>query len=256
VSKRRLIKMKILIDPGHGGSEVGCSGFGKLEKNLNLIYARALSIELKNYMDVNVIMIRNDDSEISINERARIINLEKPDLCLSCHLNACNGEARGTETIYSISAEKTIVDLAKKIASNISSNLKIPLRRSFSRKSGNWDYYGVIRAWPKTIIIEPLFLDNKQDAMIVFENNWYLNLAKIISDTIARHYKLVLSKVGKVYNVTSSLNVRSGPTINFKIIGSLKNDSIVKIYSSENNFYKISFGTGFGYVSKDYIKIL
>ena len=250
--------MKILIDPGHGGNESGCCGFGKLEKDLNLKYALSLKDELSKYIDTNIKMTRTTDIDLGINERIKIISLENPDLIVSCHLNEFDEKSRGTETIHSIFAKQVIINLATELAKNISNGINVPFRRVFSQKSekGNWDYFGVIRASPKTIIIEPLFLDNKQDSIFIFENDWNLKLSKIILETIARHYKLQPSKQGKVFNVTSNLNVRSGSSINFKIIGNLKNDSIVKIYSLENNFYKISFGTGFGYVSKDYIKII
>ena len=158
--------MKIIIDIGHGGSDNGCNGFGKIEKNLNLQYGLALRDKLSKCKNVKVLVTRSSDIDVSLNARAKIFNLEKPDLVLSCHLNAFNGSARGTETIYSINADKKIVELAYNLGKNISNNLKIPLRRTFSRKSDKTglDYYSVIRNCKNTIILEPFFLDNKQDA--------------------------------------------------------------------------------------------
>ena len=65
-----------------------------------------------------------------------------------------------------------------------------------------------------------------------------------------------MAKSGKVINVTSNLNVRSDSSTSSNIIGSLAASAFVTIVAKKDNFYKICYGTGFGYVSKDYIQIV
>lgn len=52
----------------------------------------------------------------------------------------------------------------------------------------------------------------------------------------------------------TSLNVRSGPGTNYNILGKLKNNTKVTIAAKcSNSWLKIKYGTGYGYVSGDYI---
>ncbi len=56
-------------------------------------------------------------------------------------------------------------------------------------------------------------------------------------------------------NVDDELNVREGPGTTYKRIGVLKPNVSVNIYSEKTNgWYKIGYGTGYGYVSGDYLK--
>ena len=60
-------------------------------------------------------------------------------------------------------------------------------------------------------------------------------------------------KTGKV--TASTLNVRSGVGTSYKVIGSLKNGSTVTIVETKNGWHKIKYGSSYGYVSSNYIKI-
>lgn len=66
-----------------------------------------------------------------------------------------------------------------------------------------------------------------------------------------------IGKKGKVINVSSMLNVRSGPSTSNNIITYLKNGDEVQVVSEINGWYNISFGSGkTGYVSKTYISLV
>ena len=53
----------------------------------------------------------------------------------------------------------------------------------------------------------------------------------------------------------TSLNVRSGAGTSFSKIGSLSKGSTVQIEeTTSNGWYKIKYGTKYGYISKDYVK--
>ena len=62
------------------------------------------------------------------------------------------------------------------------------------------------------------------------------------------------SKTGVVYNA-SSLNVRNGAGTSYAKIGSLNEGAKVEILSESNGWYKIKYGSGYGYISADYVKI-
>ena len=55
--------------------------------------------------------------------------------------------------------------------------------------------------------------------------------------------------------VSDSLNVRIGAGTSYSVIGSLKNGTSVEIVETSGNWYKIKYGNGYGYVSKDYITL-
>ena len=79
----------IVIDPGHGGVDTGArGGRGAEEKTLTLDVARRLRTLLEMRLGVRVILTREDDLAISLDERAALANNSKADLFLSLHMNA------------------------------------------------------------------------------------------------------------------------------------------------------------------------
>ena len=64
----------------------------------------------------------------------------------------------------------------------------------------------------------------------------------------------VTEKDGTV-DATDGLRVREGAGTNTKILGVLTHGSAVKIVDTNGSWYKIKYGSGYGYVHKDYIKI-
>lgn len=188
--------MKICIDPGHGGKDPGCSGFDKIEKFINLEYATLLKNELLKYKDVEIIMTRKGDIYLGLNERCVIANNNDCDLFISCHVNACDKTARGTEVIYGVNSIQLFIDFCNRLGKQLSSNLGIPFRRAFSRPAtnGKGDYYTVIHNTNmKAIIVEALFLDNKEDNA---KYNPYI-ISQTIAKCVADHYCLKLNAVNQ-----------------------------------------------------------
>ena len=88
----------ILLDPGHGGQDLGAKGKKFLEKDLNLALAKAIAEELKQ-RGFQVRMTRNNDRFLSLDERGKMANRQNADLFLSIHHNAgANPASCGAET--------------------------------------------------------------------------------------------------------------------------------------------------------------
>lgn len=106
----------IVLDPGHGGKEVGAVGAnGLFEKDATLAICRKLSSLLSSRLNTRVVLTRNDDSVVPLDQRTAIANQYKADLFLSVHLNASvQRGARGSET-YFLSLEASD-DLARNAA--------------------------------------------------------------------------------------------------------------------------------------------
>ena len=96
-------KLKVVIDAGHGGWDLGTVGRGGLlEKNLVLEVAQNLGKLLESRLGCEVVFTRKDDNYVSLEERAEIANHSQADLFLSVHANYSSlTSARGVETYYS-----------------------------------------------------------------------------------------------------------------------------------------------------------
>jgi N-acetylmuramoyl-L-alanine amidase len=92
----------IVIDPGHGGDEVGARGpGGTYEKDIALSIARKLRAELVNSRGLQVFLTRDRDVEVSLDERTAIANNYKADVFVSIHANASRARgARGSEVYF------------------------------------------------------------------------------------------------------------------------------------------------------------
>jgi N-acetylmuramoyl-L-alanine amidase len=94
--------LTIVIDPGHGGSETGAVGPGGLEeKDVTLQIARRLAATLPKTLACRVLLTRDSDTVISLDDRTSMANRERADLFLSIHANSSRAPgARGSETYY------------------------------------------------------------------------------------------------------------------------------------------------------------
>jgi N-acetylmuramoyl-L-alanine amidase len=92
---------KIVIDPGHGGKDPGASAFGLKEKYIVLNIAKKLAPILEEKTAAKVILTRNKDVFISLEERTAIANTNEADLFISLHINAHpSPKVHGLETYY------------------------------------------------------------------------------------------------------------------------------------------------------------
>lgn len=104
----------LVLDPGHGGNDLG-TGVGALyEKDISLIYALALKAKLAEEIpDLKVLLTREEDRFVSLADRAHYANSKKAELFLSIHVNhAANGSIHGAET-FILSPEATDNDSKK-----------------------------------------------------------------------------------------------------------------------------------------------
>lgn len=104
----------VVIDPGHGGSDPGAISITKRhEKQFNLELGLKVQSLLTQLPDVDVIMTREDDTSLSLAERARIANDADADLFVSIHGNSINPPANpsGTETYYTRSDSSALAAL-------------------------------------------------------------------------------------------------------------------------------------------------
>jgi N-acetylmuramoyl-L-alanine amidase/putative methionine-R-sulfoxide reductase with GAF domain len=100
--RTHVAKLRIVVDAGHGGWDLGTVGRrGLLEKDLVLEIAQRLGKLLESRLGAEVILTRNDDNYIPLDERAEMANHSQADLFVSVHANYSDlPSARGVETYY------------------------------------------------------------------------------------------------------------------------------------------------------------
>jgi N-acetylmuramoyl-L-alanine amidase len=91
----------VVLDAGHGGTDAGARGAkGAVEKDLTLAVARKLKAALEMRLGVRVIMTRDDDRHVSLDDRSSLANNNKANLFVSLHANASlKPEVQGA-TVY------------------------------------------------------------------------------------------------------------------------------------------------------------
>ena len=103
----------IVIDPGHGGPDNGTQAGGSdlMEKNLVLTFALALRDRIAKSGKYRVVMTRDDDTFVPLDERVRIARGQSAALMVSIHADALargEGDAQGA-TIYTLSEKASDV---------------------------------------------------------------------------------------------------------------------------------------------------
>ncbi len=87
--RRRLI----VLDPGHGGQDPGAiSASGRYEKEITLNVARAVAQKLRATGRYRVLLTRETDKFIRLNERVSLARQREADLFLSIHADSLSGD--------------------------------------------------------------------------------------------------------------------------------------------------------------------
>jgi N-acetylmuramoyl-L-alanine amidase len=106
----------IAIDPGHGGIDGGAEGLnGTAEKSVTLAFALQLKAELAKQGAYNIVMTREDDRFLRLDDRVRIARQHAADLLISIHADTIGIKGIHGATVYTVSDEASD-DEAKALA--------------------------------------------------------------------------------------------------------------------------------------------
>ncbi|PID37020.1 MAG: N-acetylmuramoyl-L-alanine amidase [Rhodobacterales bacterium] len=110
LAPRRDGPLVIVLDPGHGGIDPGAEREGVRESDLMLRFARELKEVLLRSGRFDVVLTRDADVFVPLEERVRRARAARADVFLSLHADAlAQGRASGT-TVYTLAEEAS--DLA------------------------------------------------------------------------------------------------------------------------------------------------
>lgn len=224
---------RIVIDAGHGGHDPGAHGNGIVEKDLVLDIALRLQTLLQEQPGVEVILTRDSDAFIPLEERTAIANREGADLFLSIHANASTRkEARGLETYFlnfatnpeaeAVAARENatsnqgmghLTELVRAITLNnklaesreLAALVQTQMIRKLKPQNAAIRDLGVkqapfvvlIGAQMPSVLAEISFLTNKAEASLLKQNTYKNRIAQALCDAILK-YQTSLKKVTTV----------------------------------------------------------
>lgn len=185
-----LKKFKIALDAGHGGSDPGAVDLANIadndfiityEKNLNISITKKVAEKLK-AKGANIVLTRNLDEFVSLNERVEIANKAKVDLFISIHFNAGTSVASGIETF---TYDKSVNPISMKLANNVHSEItKVSgLQNRGLKKAG---FYVLKYTNMATILIELGFITNTPEELKVNNNEWQIKISDAIVQGIVK----------------------------------------------------------------------
>ena len=247
---------KVFIDPGHGGKDNGSSYNGYLEDNINLQISKKLASKLTNE-GIDVEISRNDDTYLSLRERAFMSNNSNADLFISIHQNASlNKNANGIETYYLKNHSKS---LANAIHQNVIDSTNANNRKV---KIGNFQ---VLRDNNKpSILLECGFISNPIERYKLSTSDYQEKLVNGVVNGVKEYLNISTSNntsstSNKDYSyryayVLNTVNVMSDRGKNFSVIGTLPQGTKVKVIDTKFDWHKIEYNGRYGYVSGVYVK--
>ena len=177
--KDKYSKYTVLLDPGHGGKPGSGYNWGGTtivndtlwEKDYNLDTTLYAAKQLSD-LGVNVVLTRNKDVYVALQDRTNLINKIKPDFAVSIHYNALTSKSNGTSAYYRYADRNG--GLTKTLAGNIVDSIidefgfyrEGILYRTYvdSATKKTLDYYHMIREskFP-TVLVECCYLSNVKD---------------------------------------------------------------------------------------------
>lgn len=180
----------VCLDAGHGGSDPGAVFEGRQEKDDNLAMVLAVrdALEAHGADNLTVLLTREDDTALELEERVAVANQNDATLFVSIHRNSGGGQ--GVETWISDEGHRPETDLATLIQANLKEAYITKDRgvKSGTASNPHASYYVVGNTKMPACLIELGFIDNQWDNMAL-DGNFDL-WAQAIADGILQMVKL------------------------------------------------------------------
>jgi stage II sporulation protein D len=178
---RLLANKKFVIDPGHGGKDKGNTCGEINEKDVNLTIALRLEKMLKD-LGADVTLVRNEDIDVPLGERVKLINKIRPEFCISIHQNSFMTPGVNGVEAYCYDKDGEAIKLGKIICENISREIGVKNR---GVKTG--DYYLLRESRVSTLILECMYMTGSIDSTKYREEN-YPTISRCIFEGICQYY--------------------------------------------------------------------
>ena len=101
----------IVLDPGHGGIDGGAEGLnGTVEKSVTLAFAKELKEKLSSNSAYKVVLTRDGDDFLRLDDRVRIARQQEADLFISIHADTIRFKGIRGATVYTVSDKASDAD--------------------------------------------------------------------------------------------------------------------------------------------------
>lgn len=178
-------ELLVVLDPGHGGMDEGCSRGGVLEKDVNLQIARMVRTKLQE-RGYQVLLTRDSDVGVTLEDRVRIAGAAGADIYVSIHQNASDAvKAKGIEVLYSMQNEG---DASQRLAKLIQ-KYAVQSTGAAKRVLLEEEELHVIRecAMP-SCLVETGFLSNATERTKLTDSDYQEQMAKGIASGIELYF--------------------------------------------------------------------
>lgn len=195
-------KYKIVIDPGHGGSDRANRGIGGyIEADGNLLFAGLLRRFLSD--DFDVVLTREKDVTLSLPTRGRMA--KGADMFISVHSDAGSTTASGVTVFDSVDLKNE--DIAKRVGQACADAMGIKFRGTKEKESTNYpgeDYYTVIDTaqdigCPCVLLIERGFHSNPTEEKLLLNDRVVRDSAIAVANEIKKYFSRGGTEVGSVF---------------------------------------------------------
>ncbi|MEK7376684.1 MAG: N-acetylmuramoyl-L-alanine amidase, partial [Candidatus Margulisiibacteriota bacterium] len=185
--KVKVLKNKtIVIDPGHGGKDpggYGYSGESVKEKDLTFSISHMLAKMLSDAGAI-VLLTREDDVEMSLQNRVDFANNNKADILLCMHYNSFyKTSISGTETYY-------FNPNSKLLASIVHRRMLADLERA-NRSFSKVKFFVIANALMPSVLIEPVYLSNPEEEKLALEAAFQEKIAKSIFEAVKEYFEII-----------------------------------------------------------------
>lgn len=200
-------QLVVCIDPGHGGDNQGALWNDYVEKDITMITAEAMRDELLKYEGIKVVMTREEDIDLSLEDRVRIASEAGADFFFCIHYNMSAGhDMYGAECWISAFGENYArgMDFARIEMEELLS-LGLYDRGVKTRlNSKGTNYYGVLRVADieglPGVIIEHCHLDNIEDEPFYDHDEKLKIFGRVDATAVAKYYGLRSEKLNTDYS--------------------------------------------------------
>lgn len=184
--EKPLFGIKIVLNAGHGGTELGAVGAtGLLAKDLNLQVTKLLRDELVQ-RGADVVMIREDDRDISLAERQKIIDQESPAIALTFHYRSLSddGDAENTRGVSTYWYHPQAHSLAVLLHNRLVKDLGRPSYGLY------WQNLALTRPHSApSVLLELGFMSNPDDFEEATNPQEQKKLVKVLADGITEWFR-------------------------------------------------------------------
>lgn len=194
----------VVIDPGHGGENLGAEYGEYTEKDITMTVAMSMKEELEKYDDIIVYLTRESDIDMSIKDRALFAKEKNADFLFCLHFNSSvNHNLYGAEIWVSAFGEYYVKGRQfAEINMNLFEDMGLYSRGIKTRLNNKDDnYYGILRYCTQegvpAALIEHCHLDNEKDQPFYRQSQEQLKeFGRKDAEAVARYFGLHSTEKG------------------------------------------------------------